>query len=127
MAEKTAQITTEPAVALPERFTGLVRFSDWIVSTEAGRIERRLTVEMAACREFYDAMMVELDDIITYLRTRPGADPSPQDQALLNLVFSLHEVAQAVEIYDQGAVVDGADVRLFTSVLERGPVGGTNG
>jgi hypothetical protein len=110
---------TQTAVNLPSGFEGLTRFSDWIIPTEAGRIERRLTVPMPQAQAFYDGMVIELDHIMAYLRSRPATEVSPEDEALLHLTFSLHEVAQAVEIYGQGAVVDGADVRLFTSVLER--------
>jgi hypothetical protein len=104
---------------LPAGFSSLVRFGDWIVADESDRVEKRLNATMPEAQELYDAMTVELEHIMGYLKTRPANEPSLEDQNLVHLVFALIEVAQSVEIYGQGAVVDGADLREFVPVVDR--------
>ncbi|WP_139000241.1 hypothetical protein [Rhodococcus zopfii] len=104
---------------LPAPFEGFAKYSDWIVATEGERIEKRLTASMEEMKALYADVIDQLEPIIRYLEGRPVTDVPEEDENLVRLVFALIEVGQAVEIYEQGAVVDGADVRLFTSVLER--------
>jgi hypothetical protein len=111
--------TVEQTFALPTGFEGLAKFRAWGLPTEGERIARRLETPMPEVQEYYDGMMAELPKIMAYLLERPATNTTPEDENLLFLMFSLHEIAQAVEIYGCGEVVDGADVRLFTSVLDR--------
>ncbi len=104
---------------LPAEFSSLLRFSDWIVAEESDRVEKRLNASMPEAQELYDAMTGEVEHIMGYLKTRPANEPSLEDQNLVHLVFSLIEIAQSVEIYGQGDVVDGADLRDFKPVVDR--------
>lgn len=113
-----------PEPALPAGFEDLARFRDWMVPTDRGRIERRLSVPFTEVRAFYDEIVPELGRIMAYLQTRPPNDVSEQDANVLNLALSLVEISNAVEIYDQGPVIDGGDLRSFVSLLDR-PVGAT--
>ena len=110
---------------LPAGFSSLLGFTDWIADNESERVEKRLNASMPEAQEFYDAMTGELERIMGYLKTRPADDVSPVDQNLVHLVFSLNEIAQSVEIYGQGAVVDGADLREFKPIVDR-PLAGVS-
>lgn len=107
---------------LPAGFRSLLGFTDWITDNESERVEKRLNAAMPEAQELYDAMTGELERIMAYLKTRPVDDVSARDQNLVHLVFALIEIAQAVEIYGQGAVVDGADLREFRPGVDR-PIG----
>lgn len=109
-------------VALPNGFEDLVRFRDWMVPTDRGRIERRLSLPFAEVRAFYDEILPELDRIMSYLQTRPPTNMSQEDANLLNLALSLVEISNAVEIYNQGPVMDGGDLRSFASLIDK-PLG----
>ncbi|MHA6795714.1 hypothetical protein ACVGVM_19690 [Pseudonocardia bannensis] len=111
---------TQPAPAvLPNGFEDLARFRDWMVPTDRERVERRLSVPFVEVKAFYDEILPELDRILPYLQTRPPTDMSQEDANLLNLALSLVEVANAVEIYNQGPVMDGGDLRSFVSVIDK--------
>lgn len=118
-------ITHEP-VALPAGFEDLARFRDWMVPTDRGRVERRLSVPFPEVRAFYDGILPELGRLMAYLQTRPATDVSAEDANLLNLALSLVEISNAVEIYGQGPVLDGGDLRSFVSIVDR-PVGASGG
>jgi hypothetical protein len=104
---------------LPAGFSSLLGFTDWIIDNESERVEKRLNASMPEAQKLYDAMTGELERIMAYLKTRPVHEVSAEDQNLVHLVFSLIEIAQSVEIYGQGAVVDGADLREFKPVVDR--------
>lgn len=111
---------TQPEpVALPKGFEDLARFRDWMVPTDRERVERRLSVPFAEVKAFYDDILPELDRILPYLQMRPPTDISQEDANLLNLALSLVEISNAVEIYNQGPVMDGGDLRGFVSVIDK--------
>ena len=109
-------MTTTPQ--LPEAFAGLGRFSKWILPNEKARIEARLTTPYQESEEFYAAVLPELPDIMAYLKTVPVGSPSAEDRALADLTFAFVEIANAVELYGEPEVPDGANLRLFVSVFE---------
>jgi hypothetical protein len=115
MPETTAPSTT---AALPAGFEDLSRFASWALATERERVDARLDTPYAESLEFYRGMLAELDRIMAYLLTRPVEHVSPEDEALMHMAFSLVEVANAVEIYGESEIPDGANLRMFVSVLE---------
>jgi hypothetical protein len=117
--------TQAEPVALPKGFEDLARFRDWMVPTDRGRIERRLCLPFAEVKAFYDEVLPELDRILSYLHTRPATEMSQEDANLLNLALSLVEISNAVEIYNQGSVMDGGDLRSFASVIDKPVVAGS--
>lgn len=112
--------TTEPR--LPAEFSHLEQYGDWIVPTEQARIEARLTTPYETSCAFYTAMLAEMPAIMAYLRTQPVDTGDERALALLSLALAFTEIANAVEIYGESEVPDGANLRLFVSVLE-GPHG----
>jgi hypothetical protein len=108
--------TTEPR--FPAGFAHLEPYGPWVLAGERARIEARLTTPYEQSHAFYSAMLPEMPAIMAYLRAQP-VDPGDQRVlALLDLTLAFTEIANAVEIYGQGEVPDGANLRLFVSVLE---------
>lgn len=103
----------------PAGFEHLASHQQWLHDSERERIEARLTTDYAGSKAFYDAMLAELPSIMQYLKTRPVDSGDAGDRALLKLTQSFVEIANAVELYGEPAVPDGANLRLFVSVLDR--------
>jgi hypothetical protein len=113
-------IITEPR--LPADFSHLEQYGEWILPSEKARIEARLTTPYETSRAFYTAMLAEMPAIMAYLRSQPVDTGDERVLALLHLTLAFTEIANAVEIYGESEVPDGANLRLFVSVLE-GPRG----
>jgi hypothetical protein len=111
-------MSTRTNAVLPAGFEPLQRFSDWILPTERQRIEARLTTPYETSREFYDAVLAEIPRIMPYLLTRPVQSVATEDQNLLDLTLAFVEISNAVEIYEESEIPDGANLRLFVSVLD---------
>jgi hypothetical protein len=109
--------------ALPAGFASLSRFGDWVLPTEKLRIEARLETPYAISLEFYEVMLAEMPRVMEHLLTCDTDSVSHEDENLMYLAFSLVEIANAVEIYGESEIPDGAQLRNFISVLEEG----TNG
>ncbi|MCU1606787.1 MAG: hypothetical protein JWP46_3252 [Modestobacter sp.] len=102
---------------LPEAFSKLSQFSNWILPNEKARIEARLDTPYEESQAFYTAMLPELPGIMAYLKTVPVGAAAEEDRALADLAFAFVEIANAVELYGEPEVPDGANLRLFVSVL----------
>lgn len=113
-------MTTTTTRQLPEAFAGLSEFSQWILPNEKARIEARLTTPYEDSVAFYQAILPELPDIMAYLRRVPVDAASEEDLALADLTYAFVDIANAVELYGAPEVPDGANLRLFVSVLDGG-------
>jgi hypothetical protein len=101
----------------------LDQFADWAVTSDQERIGRRIDLPFEEVVDFYDRLLPHVDEIMSYLRTRPVDNPSIEDINLVNVMKSLVEVSDAVEIYGQGAIPDAGDLRNYASRLDRDLVG----
>jgi hypothetical protein len=110
--------TTTAGARFPDAFAHLEPFGNWILPTERDRIEARLTTPYETSHAFYTAMLAEVPAIMAYLRSQPVDTGDEQVLALLHLTLAFTEIANAVEIYGESEVPDGANLRLFVSVLE---------
>ena len=86
---------------LPDKFSPLNSFvTTWALPTRAMRFQKRVTSKFEDIKQFYDAMLPRMDDIVQHLNTFPIADranlPAPERDLLL-LALSLMEVAISVE------------------------------
>ena len=99
---------------LPAQFGELEQFvEEWALPTQAERHRRRLSSSIQGLRNFYDAMVTRMDEIVAYLNQIP-VDEQPEDaRRLFYLMMSLAEIAMAVELFKQPAVVDGFDPVRF--------------
>ena len=93
--------STKAASRLPAEFRDLASFSDWAVTTEKERTQKRLTSTMKDINGFYDAMLPRMDAIVEYLRQFPPDTLPPEARTLYQMSLSLIEVANAVELYKQ--------------------------
>lgn len=85
---------------LPERFAGLDRWvGKWALEKQVERERARRSSTTAELKEFYDAIVGDLEPIIDYLNGFPLEGMPPPEQRLLNLVLSLAEIASHVELY----------------------------
>ncbi|MES4886698.1 hypothetical protein [Streptomyces sp. NPDC096012] len=114
----TASTPTTSTTTLPAGFGDLEAFGAWVLPDEAARIEARLSRPYAESKAFYETMLAAVPRFLPYLLGRNTGDADQADRNLLDLALAYVEIANAVEIYDDGEIPDGADLRLFVSVLK---------
>ncbi|GAA1124606.1 hypothetical protein [Nocardioides aquiterrae] len=102
----------------PAGFEELAEFSDWCISRDEDRIAKRLDTAFPETVAFYDAVLPHVARAMSYLSTRPVENCSVEDTNLVNLLKTMAEMANAVEIYHQGAIPDAGDLRLYTSSID---------
>lgn len=85
---------------LPEPFAQLERWVErWALDTQNAREKTRRASSSAELQAFYDAMLGEMDDIISHLNNFPLDNMPPPQARLLYLTLSLAEVTPHVELY----------------------------
>jgi hypothetical protein len=109
----------ESTIVFPAGFEHLDGFSQWVTSHDEDRIAKRLDVPFEETVAFYDAVLPHVSPAMAYLATRPVDNPSIEDTNLVNLLKTMAEVANAVEIYHQGAIPDAGDLRMYVSKIPR--------
>ena len=102
-----------PERQLPEPFADLEPFIGWSLTTEKERQRKRMSSAMEEIQVFYDAIFPRMDAIIAYLDQFPLHSMPADAQRLLQLTFSLAEIASAVELFKQPGVADGYDAARF--------------
>ncbi len=88
--------------SLPPGFEALEPFvAAWSKPRAAERAAQRIASNMEELKRFYDAVMAQAEEALTYLdKFDIGALPE-REQRLMNLLLSLPEAANAVEVYRQ--------------------------
>lgn len=114
---------TSVEIPMPKGFEHLAVHGDWCISRDQDRIDKRLDTPFTEVVAFYDAVLPAVPDAMAYLATRPVDNPTLEDTNLLNLLKTMAEMANAVEIYHQGSVPDGGDLRYYVSSIDRDVVG----
>lgn len=103
---------------LPSAFTSLEPFIGWALDTEAKRLYRRLEQPMEQLQQFYDAIVPLMPAILDYLDVF-APDELPADaRRLFEMTLSLAQIAPAVEMFFQPAVVCGFDAKNFLPTHE---------
>lgn len=104
-------------MSLPAEFGELEVFEDkWALATEAERQGTRLASSMEDIAAFYTAIQARIDDILTLLADQDPASLPDDSKPLFHLTLSYCEVAPAVELFKQPAVVDGFEPRRLVRV-----------
>ncbi len=90
-----------PTTLLPEQFSDLEPFVGiWAFPTELQRSQQRWAATPDDYRQFYEAMLPMLDEILTYLdQFKPGEIPSSA-LPLYHLTLAFAETAPHNELYD---------------------------
>lgn len=95
--------------ALPAAFRDLEQWTAWSLETEQERSDKRQASSIDELKALYDAVLPRAEEALSYLEQFP-LDAMPADaRRLFLLTLSLAEVAPAVELFGQPAVVDGYD------------------
>ena len=84
---------------LPAKFAELQRFvPEWALKSEQARYEKLAASDIPALRQFYDAMLPRMDEMIVYLDALP-LNAMPPDAALLfDLALTFMETAHPIEL-----------------------------
>lgn len=99
---------------LPEPFKRLEPFAtQWSIDDEASRNLKRISSTIESLREFYQALLPEMQSIIDYLRPLPLPKLNDQQLSLLNLAKMLMEVAPAIEIFNEPDVPNSFEPERF--------------
>jgi len=108
-------------VTLPPEFADLGSWAQaWCLATEEERFALRLETPMDELYAFHEAFSPRLVEAIDYCDKYP-LDELPEDvENLLRLIYSLINVAMAVEIFRQPKTVDAADA-VITRVKDPRP------
>ena len=104
------------AQTLPAEFADLEPFLDWALATERERTSKRLASSMEEIQAFYDHMSARVEAAAAYLNAFPLDTLPPEAERLFHLSLSLMEVANAVEMFQNPAVINGFDVKRFAPV-----------
>ena len=95
-------------LGFPEQFKELEHFiNGWALATETERNRKRLSSPMKEIQAFYDAVLPQMEPILTYLKPYPLDEMPEHAEKLFYLCLSLAEVTTAVENYRQPSVIDG--------------------
>ncbi len=103
---------------LPEQFAELEPYIDWALDTQTKRLYRRLEQPMAQLQQFYDAITPQMPAILEYLDQFALGELPEHAQRLLELTLSLAQIAPAIEMFFQPAVVCGFDAKEFLPTHE---------
>lgn len=101
---------------LPAAFADLQPHLAWALATERERTRKRLASDMREIQAFYAALSPRVEAIAAYLNDFALDDLSPEAERLFHMSLSLMEVANAVEMFHNPAVINGFDVARFTPV-----------
>ena len=101
---------------LPAEFVDLEPFIDWALATERERTSKRLASSMEDIQAFYDHMSGRVEAAMAYLNALPLEALPPEAERLFQMSLSLMEVANAVEMFQNPAVINGFDVKRFAPV-----------
>ncbi len=104
------------AQTLPAEFADLEPFIDWALATEPERTRKRLASSMEDIQAFYDCMSTRVEAAMAYLNAFSLDALPPEAGRLFHLSLSLMEVANAVEMFQNPAVINGFDVKRFAPV-----------
>lgn len=92
--------------------------AEWSLPTERERNSKRLSSSMDALKAFYNEMLPRAEAILNYLDGFPLDTMPRAEQQLLYMILSLAEVANAVELFKNPAVIDGFDPKRIVLMHE---------
>ena len=84
---------------LPEKFSKLTPWvAEWALANEQARYLRLHAVTFEELRAFYDAMLPEMESIMTFLKTQPVQGMQPNSQNLYHLAMTFAETAHPLDL-----------------------------
>lgn len=104
---------------MPSQFADLLPFlKNWSLQSQMARTEKRLSSNMEELTDFYNAMLPRMQEILDYLDQYSLQDMPEDANELLNLAYSMAEIAPAVEMFQQVYVTPTFDARNFLPTHE---------
>lgn len=103
---------------LPDAFADLEPYVDWALPTERARNSKRLSSSMEQINEFYGKIFPRMEAVIAHLNGFSLDKMPEKEKRLLDMAFSLAEVANAVELFHQPGVIDGFPPERFLPMHE---------
>ncbi len=92
--------------AIPDEFSDLGAFAEWVLPTEAERYAKRLSSSMDDLQAFYDAAFPRLDAAMEYLDGFELNALPEEASHLLWMMYSLINASFPVEVWRQPRVPD---------------------
>lgn len=86
-------------IAFPPGFEHLREFEDWVLFTDAERVEKQVTTSVEELAEFYEGMLPHIAAIHDHLENVAVDDIADEDRTLLCLGVMFIEIANGVEYY----------------------------
>lgn len=84
---------------IPEQFASLRPFVDgWALPSEEDRYAKLHSVTLPQLREFYDAMMARLPELLSHVDTYPLDQLPPEGQTLLDLAMTFAHTAHPIDL-----------------------------
>lgn len=97
---------------LPAQFRDLAEFLGWALPSETLRRQKREASTMGEIREFYDAMLPRLPEILNHFREVEAILGGPgkvddETQLLFTLMLALADASLSIEVHKSPIVPDG--------------------
>jgi hypothetical protein len=105
---------------LPPEFKDLESWAGWAHSKMDERRDRRLSSSIEELEAFYGAILPRLEAILNYLTAKDPDGLDPQSKMLMNMAYTLAEIAPAVEQFFEPAISYGYDVTRFEQGVLKG-------
>ena len=105
---------------LPAGFTELEPFIElWALSTESERLTQRLASTLDELRVYYDVISELAPRALDHLQSFGSEELPENETTLLELLFSLAEIAPAIEMFNSVVEEGVYDPRKITIVHEQ--------
>jgi len=89
----------ERANVLPEQFSQLARFvPQWALENERARFMKLHSSQLEVLREFYDAMLPRLEEILEFLKSQPLEGMPSDVRNLFYLAMTFAETAHPIDL-----------------------------
>ena len=100
--------------AFPQGFEELQRYEDWVLFTDAERVQKQVTTSVEDLAAFYEGMFPHAAAIYDHLAGIQLDEMSDEDRALLCLAVAFIEIANGVEYYSPDSTAADAMPRFVS-------------
>jgi hypothetical protein len=99
---------------LPNGFEHLLEYEDWVLHTDAERVQKQVTTSVEGLAEFYEGMFPHVPAIYDHLEGIKLDELTDQDRDLLCLGVMFIEIANGVEYYSPESTAADAMPRFIS-------------
>ena len=109
------------AAILPESFSFLDSWSEWIISDEVRRREKCAATPLTEIQNFYTAILESADSILEYLNSFPLEQLPEPERNLFFLMQSFIEASLSVEMFEQPEMDYAMSIKRFQPIHHEVP------